>query len=219
MEALIQRKQELTENEIIDRIIKGEKHLYEQVIRKYNPRLYRIGMSIINDEMETEEQMQNAFVKAYEKLGSFEHRSAFGTWLIRIFINECYQHLKNRKRDNELREQPVISVNYNNINEMKAPDRLLLNKELGKALEHALTELPEKYRTVFVMREVEEMSTADTMAALNLSESNVKVRLNRAKSMLRDSLSSFYKNDKIYSFHLVRCDRIVNNVMAKLAII
>jgi RNA polymerase sigma-70 factor (ECF subfamily) len=100
----------------------------------------------------------------------------------------------------------------------RLPENALMNRELKKVLEHALTQLPEKYRVVFVMRRVEDMSVADTMAALSLTESNVKVRLSRARTMLRQSLGSYYRNDLIYSFHLIRCDRIVQNVLAALKI-
>jgi RNA polymerase sigma-70 factor (ECF subfamily) len=213
MEAIIDRQEQLSENEILAQIISGNKRLYEQIIRKYNPRLFRIGMSIVNDSMDVEELMQIAFIKAYENLPRFESRSSFSTWLTRIFMNECYQHLKKK---NQKRKALTRGINLKDFNstDMKVPDRLLLNKELGKALEQALVHLPEKYRTVFVMREMEDMSIADTMDALSISESNVKVRLNRAKTMLKDNLSAFYKNDVVYNFHLSRCDRVANNILA-----
>ena len=214
MEAIVNRQEQLSEIEIIHRVIGGDKHLYELIIRKYNPRLYRVGMSIVNDDMEVEELMQIAYIKAYENLPKFEHRSSFSTWLTRILMNECFQHLKKKQRTSFDSE---MQYDGNKYNDMKTPDRVLLNKELGKALESALTQLPEKYRVVFVMREMEEMSIAETVDALGISESNVKVRLNRAKSMLRDSVASFYKNDKIYAFHLVRCDRIVQYVMSRIS--
>ena len=93
----------------------------------------------------------------------------------------------------------------------------LLKPELKSILEKSVASLPEKYRLVFVMREIEEISTNETMGVLNLSESNVKVRLNRAKEMLRDDLSKYYKSTQIYDFHLSRCDRVVEGVMNKIA--
>jgi RNA polymerase sigma factor (sigma-70 family) len=216
MEAIIDRQEQLSEPQILNNIISGNKRQYELIIRKYNPRLFRIGMSIVNDDMEVEELMQIAFIKAYENLPKFESRSSFSTWLTRIFMNECYQHLKRKDRK-RLALTNSIKLSDFNSTDMKVPDRLLLNKELGKALEHALVQLPEKYRTVFVMREMEDMSIAETVASLGISESNVKVRLNRAKTMLKETLSSFYKNDTVYNFHLTRCDRIADNVMAAIA--
>ncbi|WP_276134037.1 RNA polymerase sigma factor [Polluticoccus soli] len=203
---------ELTDEEIVSLVLSGEKQLYEKIIRKYNPRLYRIGMTYVKRDAEMEDLMQNAYIKAYEHLGQFQNRSGFGTWLTRIFINECLQFLKKEKKTafdsiNELSMKNVAS-------DHRAPDNVAMNKELAQVLEGALLELPEKYRLVFVMREMEDMSVAETVEALDLSESNVKVRLNRAKTMLRDKLNQYYKSEQVFSFYLTRCDRVVNNVMA-----
>ena len=205
----------LSDEEVISGILSGKKHLFELLIRKYNARLYRIGMSIINDDMETEDVMQVVYIKAYEKLSSFEHRSSFGTWLTRILINESLARLKKRKQyvhmsdDNHTQQDMGTGQN---------PAKYLINKELSNALEAAMLELPEKYRLVFVLREVEDMSIAETVTSLGITEANVKVRLNRAKAMLRDSLSTYYKNDGVFHFHLSRCNRIVANVMGQLGI-
>ncbi|MGO4291181.1 sigma-70 family RNA polymerase sigma factor [Chitinophaga sp. RAB17] len=104
----------------------------------------------------------------------------------------------------EIKESPVTKV---------------INKELGTALEHALLQVPEKYRLVFVMREIEQLSTTETSQVLNISAVNVKVRLLRAKLILRGKISDYYKNDLVFPFHLIRCDRIVNNVMTHLGIV
>ena len=89
-----------------------------------------------------------------------------------------------------------------------------MNKELKSIFEKALAQLPEKYRLVFIMREVENMSISETMESLNITEANVKVRLNRAKEMLREQLSAHYKTTELYGFHLTRCDKVVKNVLA-----
>lgn len=206
---------ELSDEQLVAGILNGEKHLYEKIIRKYNPRLYRVGMAIVKDDKELEDLMQNAYVKAYENLHRFENRAALGTWLTRILINECLQFLKKRKHVATVNQ---YDMNTSNIQSDKTPDKITLNRELARALETALLELPEKYRLVFVMREMEDMSTAETVEALELSESNVKVRLNRAKSMLRDKLNEYYKTDQVFPFHLTRCDRIVEKVHAVLGI-
>ncbi|MCD6064552.1 MAG: polymerase subunit sigma-24 [Flavipsychrobacter sp.] len=206
---------ELTDEEIVSLVLSGEKQLYEKIIRKYNPRLYRIGMAMVKRDDELEDLMQNAYIKAYENLGQFQSRAGFGTWLTRIFINECLQFLKKEKKVS------VDSINEhsmkNVVSDYRAPDNIALNRELAQALENALLELPEKYRLVFVMREMEDMSVAETVKALDLSESNVKVRLNRAKTMLRDKLNNYYKSDQVFGFYLTRCNRVVNNVMANIA--
>jgi len=200
-----------SDEEIVERITLGEKHLFEALMRKFNQRLYRLGMAIINDDDEVEDVMQTAYVNAYLHLADFQKKSSFGTWLTRIFINECLLFVKNQKKKRKALEENAEKDFHN-----ETPLNGLMNTELKNILEKSIASLPEKYRLVFVMREVDEMSTNETMEVLNLSESNVKVRLNRAKEMLRDDLGNYYK--QVYGFHLTRCDRIVNAVMNKIAV-
>jgi RNA polymerase sigma factor (sigma-70 family) len=200
-----------TDEEIVGRIIKGETSLYETLMRKYNLRLFRISMSIISDEMEAEECMQTAYLNAYLQLSSFQNRSGFGTWLTRILINESLLHKKKKARKDK-----VFLHKAEDPGHSQTPLRSLMNKELKTILEKAVSELPEKYRMVFVMREIEEMSTSETMDVLELGESNVKTRLNRAKEMLREELSSYYRSDQLMEFNLVRCDKVVDFVMNRI---
>jgi RNA polymerase sigma factor (sigma-70 family) len=209
MEQLIQQTSPLADIELIDRILAGEKNLFEAIIRRYNQRLYRVGMAILGDDTETEDAMQNSYIKAYEHLAAFERRSAFGTWLTRIMVNECLAQ-KNKNRHTY---QNVPQTE--NVTNMATPDHLLANKELSSLLEDAIGQLPEKYRLVFMLREIEEMSVRETGEALHIEESNVKVRLNRARTMLQKNLNGYMK-DHVYAFHLTRCDRIVGQVMSKI---
>ena len=199
-----------TDEALITRIISGERQVFEQLIRKYNQRLYRIGMSVLENEAETEDAMQTAYIKAYEHLQEFEQRSSFGTWLIRIMLNQCYEQKRKSKRT-------VSSIEEVNIPNMNTAVNDLVNKELGNILQQAIARLPEKYRLVFVLRTIEDLSVRETCTILNIGESNVKVRLNRAKLLLRKDLDG-YLNDYVYNFHLSKCDRIVNAVMAHLKI-
>lgn len=195
----------VSDAELISRILGGEKQLFELLIRKYNQRLYRIGMSVLENEAETEDAMQTAYINAYMHLPGFEQRASFATWLTRIMINQCYEQKRNSK--------PVSPFEQtDNFIHMKTPANELTNKELGNVLQQAIAQLPEKYRLVFVLREIEDMSVRETSAILNIEEPNVKVRLNRAKTMLRENLEIYVK-DSVYSFHLSRCDRMVNMVM------
>ena len=202
------------DTEIIAGILQGQKHLYAIIVRRYNQRLYRIGMSIINDDAEVEDVMQVTYIKAYENLEKFEGRSGFPTWLTRILINESLLRLKKRGRSINLNEDAAEREMYQHHSiELQTPVTKMLNSELKSALEDAIRRLPEKYRTVFIMREIEDMNVAETQACLDISEVNVKVRLNRAKALLKESLSEFYKKDNILHFHLSRCDRMVERVM------
>lgn len=201
----------ITDEELIQRILSGEKRLFELLIRKYNQRLYRIGMSILEHEAEAEDAMQTAYINAYEHLSRFEQRASFGTWLTRIMLNQCYEQKRKSK--------PVLTnfEQTDNFVNMKTPANELANKELSNLLEQAIAQLPEKYRLVFVLREIEDMSVRETSATLNIEEPNVKVRLNRAKTMLRENLNGYMK-DRVYGFHLTRCDGVVTNVMQHLGI-
>jgi RNA polymerase sigma factor (sigma-70 family) len=202
------------ESRIISQILAGEKKLFELLMRRHNASLFRIGMSIINNDADVEDIMQTAYINAYEHLCDFKHKSAFGTWLKRILINECLLQLKRKKR--------TVNLDLIQMTEAKeSPMDKVINKELGNALENALLHVPEKYRTVFVLREMENMSISETSEILNLTETNTKVRLNRAKTMLKEEINNYYKGyhgESVFPFHLSRCDRIVQLVFQRLNI-
>lgn len=212
MDQILSQPELIPDAILITRILAGEKKLFELIIRRYNQKLFRIGMSILNRDAQTEEAMQITYIKAYEQLARFENRSSFGTWITRIMLNEC---LSQKKKEQRMDRETATETENNRI--MTTPAHILVNKELSGVLENAISQLPEKYRLVFIIREIEEMSVKDTASALDIEESNVKVRLNRAKTMLREHLNGYMK-DHVYSFHLSRCDRIVNNVLTRLGI-
>lgn len=201
----------MNDEEIVGRVIKGEKYLYESLMRKYNLRLFRITMSIINDDIAAEDVMQTAYLNAYLSLPAFKNRSSFSTWLTRILINESLLYKKRK-----LKQQQILAKKPANNYQTETPLNNLMNKELKVLLEKSIADLPEKYKLVFVMREIEEMSTNETMDVLNITESNVKIRLARAKEMLRNNLSGYYKSNQLYEFNLIRCDRIAAFVMGRI---
>jgi RNA polymerase sigma-70 factor (ECF subfamily) len=204
----------LPDSELITRILGGEKNLYGRIVRRYNQRLYRIGMSILNDDAEVEDAMQVTYISAWENLGKFKFRSSFSTWLTRIMINESLLRTKKRKHFLEMKED-TINHYQQRISQQNAVTKLM-NADLRKTLETAIQKLPEKYRTVFILREIENMSVSETKQCLAISEINVKVRLNRAKSMLRNALSELYRSEDVFAFHLSRCDKMVENVMSSI---
>lgn len=198
----------MTDEQVIEQVLSGNKRAYEHLIRKYDQRLYRISMSIVNSKTEALDIMQTTYLNAYAQLASFKGNSSFATWLTRILINESLH--RKKKKEQELKLQATKHP-YDEANPLKA----LVNKELKMLLENAIAGLPEKYKLVFVMREVEGMNVKETMDVLQLTETNVKVRLNRAKEMLRQTLGGeefmeLFKLDRIY------CDQVVNNVMAEI---
>ncbi len=207
----------ISDHEIIARVLQGDKDFYARIVRRYNARLYRIGMSILKNDGEVEEVMQAAYIKAYENLARFAFKSSFSTWLIRILINESLLRLKKRKlsvRLNDLMMNSELSPKY--TVDSQTPASQTLNTELKIILEKSIQQLPEIYRTVFIMREIENMNVVETKECLDISESNVKVRLNRAKSLLRNSISQYYKKEDILHFHLSRCNRMVETVIKKI---
>ncbi len=208
----------LSDNEIIERVLRGEKNLYGIIVRRYNQRLYRIAISIINDDAEAEDIMQVSYINAYEGLAKFAFKSSFSTWITKILINESLLRIKKRKKATIALTEMIVGNAYHQtqIPAMQATDAKALNTELKLILEKSIQQLPEKYRTVFIMREMEGMNIVETKNCLDISEVNVKVRLNRAKSLLKTALAEFYKNEDILHFHLSRCDRMVNEVLEQI---
>ncbi len=162
--------------------------------------------------MEVEDAMQVSYIKAYEHLAGFEHHSSFGTRLTKIMLNECLA-----QKNKILRLKNMEVKIHQNFSSMTTPAHLLMNEELSGVLETAIAELPEKYRMIFVSREVEDLSVRETAEVLTLAESNIKVRLNRAKIMLREYLTGYMK-ENVFTFYLTRCDRIVDQVFRALQI-
>jgi len=208
----------LPDSEIIARILKGEKELYAIIVRRYNQRLYRVGMAIINDDSEIEDIMQVAYINAYENLGKFAFQSGFSTWLTRILINESLLRLKKKQKSININDDMMEHEFNRHVSIVQTPVAKLLNAELKVMLEDAIRRLPDKYRAVFIMREIEGMNVADTQQCLSISEVNVKVRLNRAKALLKEWLSVYYKKEEILHFHLTRCNRMIERVMKQIEV-
>jgi len=182
------RPQQFPEAELISLIISGQKQLFVYITRGYNQRLYRIGMSILHRGVDVEDMMQNTYLKAYEHLNEFEQKSLLGTWLTRIMINEC---LLQKKRNQNFDTESAESYLENKAN-MQTPEIILINKELGLQLDDAVRRLPERYRLVFMLREIENLSVKETAEALDIGVSNVKACLSRAKTLLRERINGFF---------------------------
>ena len=206
----------LTDSEVINIILKGESQLYETIIRRYNPYLYKIGRSYNLSHEDTQDMMQDTFVDAYKGLAGFEGRSSFKTWIIRIMMNNCYKKKEKASFKNEIlkdvndQSKPIYAGKNDDTSHVVA------NRELAKIIEDALVKIRFDYRMVFSLREINGLSVAETASLLNISESNVKVRLNRAKSMLRTEIEKSYSLSDLFDFNLIYCDAIVKNVMQKI---
>lgn len=180
---------EVSDIDIIEKVLTGHTALFEVIIRRYNPYLHKIGRSYGFNHDDTQDLMQETFVSAYLNLSKFENRSSFKTWIITIMLRNCIRKKQKFSYRNELatlildHSIPMFSASKDNdINKEVA------NRELSQLIEKALINIPDSFRMVFVLREVNGLSTIETAEALQISEANVKVRLNRAKSILRQEL-------------------------------
>ncbi len=210
------KTEKLTETEIIDRITAGEKSLFEIIVRRYNPFLYKVGRSYNYNHEDTQDLMQDTFIDAYRNLQQFEGRADFKTWITRIMLNNCYRKKEKLSFKNEISTQvndestPMFAHSDNDTN------RIIQNRELGHIIEEALSRIPFDYRMVFALREINGMNVAETASLLDITEANVKVRLNRSKAMLRDQIEKTYSAKELFEFNLIYCDGMVEKVMNRI---
>jgi RNA polymerase sigma-70 factor (ECF subfamily) len=209
-----------SDEEVVERMRAGETALYEIIMRRYNQRLYRVALAILHDAAEAEDVLQDAYVRAYEHLDQFEGRSAFAAWLTRIAVHEALGRLRLRNRTQPLEDEGPDGEFVMNLAESSLdPEQSTSQAEAGQLLEEAILDLPEQYRVVVMLSDVEEMSTSETAEALELSEDNVKVRLHRGHAMIRGWLFARVgsKAKQAFPFMGERCDRVVRRVFERLA--
>ena len=205
-----------TETEIIGRILDGEKALYEIIVRRFNPYLYKIGRSYIYNHEDTQDLMQETFIDAYKNLLQFEGRADFKTWIIRIMMNNCYRKKGKSSFKNEIMQDVNDNAKPMFTNANNDTEKVILNRELGHIIEDALGKIHFDYRMAFSLREINGLNVSETANLLSISEANVKVRLNRAKTMLRNEIEKTYSASELFEFNLIYCDSIVENVMKKI---
>lgn len=216
--AVLERaKAELTDEQVVERVLAGETELFEILMRRHNQRVYRAARSIVRDEHEAEDVMQEAYVRAYQHLGQFAGRAKFSTWLTRIAVHEALSRLERSRRFQEL--EPENETKGQIMNAAENPEYHCASSETGRLLEQAIDALPDTYRMVFVLRDVEELSTEEAGQVLGITQENVKTRLHRARALLRRELYARVgaTGTSAFPFHAVRCDRVVNNVMERIA--
>lgn len=207
-----------TDEDIVARVLAGDVASFEILMRRHNQRLYRIGRAILRNDADAEDLMQEAYIRAYQNLSKFEGRAKFSTWLSRIAVNEALARKRSLSRREEI--EPMVdpqSERAKNFPERSAsPEQQVSANELRGLLEEAIDSLPDPYRTVIMLRDIQEMETAETAEALDITEQNVKTRLHRARALLRKRLYMRAGEQRIeaYPFHAVRCDRVVKNVFA-----
>jgi RNA polymerase sigma-70 factor (ECF subfamily) len=214
----------LPDEEVVARVRAGETALFEVLMRRYNQRVYRVARSILGSDTEAEDVMQEAYVRAFTHLDQFEGRALFSTWLTKIAVYEALARHRRAARFEPL-ESPVRAGNE----ETPAPparaaagpnpEREMFDQEIRTLLEAAIDALPADHRSVFTLREIEGLDTAETARCLEVSEDVVKTRLHRARARIREELyrRAGTTSAAAFQFHLSRCDRVVDAVFARLA--
>jgi RNA polymerase sigma-70 factor (ECF subfamily) len=207
----------LSDEEVVARVLRGETATFEILMRRHNQRLYRASRAILRDDSQAEDVVQDAYVRAYQYLRQYSGPAKFGAWLLRIAVNEALARLRGRKRF----EQPS-ATEESEVDRMDRfastepnPEQQASGAEIRKLLEQSIDALPDAQRTVLMLRDVEELSTTETAEALGISEQNVKVRLHRARALLRKNLYAQSSAGKKQAFAFLgpRCDRMVRIVL------
>ena len=209
---------EKPDEEIVRDVLAGNTALFELLMRRYNERVYRAARAILRDEREAEDVMQQAYVSAFTHLRQFKGQAQFSTWLTRIAINEALARVRRRGRYEPFDEDSNVET-FMPWNPAPDPEKQAFTGEMRELLEWAIDTLPDGSREVFVLRDVEGLSTAEAAASLGVSEDVIKTRLSRARASLRRSLlqRTGAAAPEAFRFYRPRCDRIVAAVMARIA--
>lgn len=213
----------LPDIEIARRIAAGDQDAFQLLMRRHNQTMYRTARSILKDDAEAEDAVQEAYLLAYRALDTFRGDAKLSTWLVRIVVNEAIARMRKRKRRAEViriggesaPDSPEVNMNESTSEQ---PDQAAARKEARRLLEAKIDELPDAFRTVFLLRAVEEMSAEEAAACLGIPEATVRTRFFRAKGLLREALSREidFAYEDAFSFAGERCDRIVAGVLARL---
>jgi RNA polymerase sigma-70 factor (ECF subfamily) len=210
----------LSDEEVVERVLAGDSSLFEILMRRYNQRLFRVARSILADDAEAEDVMQDAYVRAYRELAGFRGEARFATWLTRIAVHEALARARKRRRlvpiaasvdGREPPDPPALT---------RSPEREAENGELRAVLQETVEALPDPLRAVFCLREIEGLTSEQIADAVGISIENVRVRLHRAKAALRQKLDDRMGREMrlLYLFDGACCDRVVEGVFARLAL-
>ena len=217
--SVLERWNQLSDEEVVAQVLSGQTALFEVLMRRYNERVYRAARAIVRDERETEDVMQQAYVSAYAHLRQFNGQARFSTWLTRIAINEALSRVRRRHRYEPFEEAASNVEPFMPAPPGLDPERHASSGELRTLLESAIDRLPDGAREVFVLRQVEGLSTSEVAETLGVSAEVVKTRLSRARAALRRDLMerTGATAPEVFRFYRPRCDRVVAMVLARVA--
>lgn len=215
----------LTDAELAQKIASGDHGAFESLMRRYNRVLYRTARSILKDDTEAEDALQDAYLQAYRAMAKFRGDATLSTWLTRIVINEAIARSRKTARRAQVfvigaapQEEPEAAEVDMSESHMERPEQAAARAETRRLLEKKIDDLPDAFRTVFILRALEEMTVEETAACLSIPEATVRTRYFRAKGLLREALSREidYALEEAFSFDGARCDRIVHGTLARL---
>ena len=216
--ALALEHREHSDAEAIQQVLDGNTAMFELLMRRYNERVYRAARSIVRDEQEAEDVMQQAYVNAFTHLRQFNGSAQFSTWLTKIAINEALARVRRRDRYEAFDDDLSNVEPFMSSNPIPSPERQAFAGELRDLLEWAIDALPDGMREVFVLREVEGLSTSEVAECLGVSDDVVKTRLSRGRAVLRRLLMerTGATASEAFRFYRPRCDRVVARVLARI---
>lgn len=218
----IQAPPDAPDHELVSRAAAGDGTAFETLMRRHNLLLFRTARSILKSDADAEDAVQEAYMHAWRGLGSFRAESRLSTWLVRIVTNEALGRLRRTRTRAEIIPLEAAMTSSDPGTQAALTDRpehgpghMVLRAEIRKIMETRIDLLPEAYRTVFVLRAVEEMSVEDVAEALEIPQATVRTRFFRARSLLREGLASEIDValGDVFSFEGARCDRIVARVL------
>lgn len=201
--------------DLIARIRGGARRPFAVLVRRYNQRMFRIVRAVLRDDQEAEDVVQQAFVTAYDRLSQFRGDGSFGAWLTKIAVHEAYSRQRAAGRRGDL----ALVAARRDRGSSPTPEDAVERSQVAGILEAHVDAMPESMRLVFVMRDVEELTTAETAASLGISEAAVRVRLHRARNLLQGQLARALElAPDMFTFAGARCDRITSGVLATLCL-
>jgi len=214
----------LPETDLVDRARAGDREAFRAIMTLCNQRLFRVARAVVRDEAEAEDVLQEAYLRAFAAIGGFRGEAGIATWLTRIVLNEAHGRLRGRRTTVDLdaleaAQETSQVLNFPGTPKRDDPEADAARAQIRRLLERAVDDLPEPFRLVFILREVEDLSVEETANHLNLKVETVKTRLHRARRRLRDALDAQLADVMVgaYPFLGARCERISDAVLRRMA--
>ena len=214
---------DLPEPELVAHARAGDRAAFRAIMTRCNQRLFRVARAVVRDEAEAEDVLQEAYLRAFAAIAGFRGESGVATWLTRIVLNEAHGRLRRRKTTVDLdqveaAQETAQVLNFPGMTKSEDPEADAARAQIRRILERAVDALPEPFRLVFILREVEDLSVEETASHLNLKVETVKTRLHRARKRLRDALDAQLADVMVgaYPFLGARCERISDAVLQRM---